>query len=180
MLNGQWNGHSEQNDKCDNKCDCITHSEWKNWWAGWKHNKFAGIEMAGVISTKNITHTQIWYISTQNFLSKYYTILTVDTNIHEINVFDKPHQIDNGWELWHRCSGRDVKQFFYGPHKGDWVWTNKCNVMWWECKWWKVQFLLNGVYSRSLAHTLELITGLAHSFHVLSCLEDYRACFSFW
>ena len=52
MLNGRWNGHSEQNDKCDNKCDCITHSEWKNWWAGWKHNKFAGIEMAGVISTK--------------------------------------------------------------------------------------------------------------------------------
>lgn len=69
----------------------------------------------------------------------------------------------------------------YGPHnKGDWVWTNKCNVTWWECKWWKVQFLVNVVYSRSLAHTLELITGLAHSFHVLSCLENYRACFSFW
>ena len=21
----------------------------------------------------------------------------------------------------------------YGPHNGDWVWTNKCNVTWWEC-----------------------------------------------
>ena len=131
MLNGRWNGHSEQNDKCDNKCDCITHSEWKNWWAGWKHNKFAGIEMAGVISTKILLIHK--YDTFPHKTSCQNTILYWQLT----QIFMKLMFLTNPIRLTmvENC-GTDVQEAMsssYGPHKGDWVWTNKCNVTWWEC-----------------------------------------------